>query len=126
MIGLGRHIRVFAYAAPADLRRSFDGLSGLVTEELGRDPLSGEVYVFVNRRLNRVKVLHWDGTGMWVHAKRLEKGRFAQLWRDEERRELELSLSELQLLVEGSKAIGRVPLSPSPITEEELAVGARR
>ena len=125
MIGLGRHVRVFAYAAVADLRRSFDGLSGLVCEDLGRDPLSGEVFVFVNRRLNRAKVLHWDGTGMWVHAKRLEKGRFAKLWRDSECMELELSLSELHLFLEGSKVVGRIALSPPAITEEELAVGAR-
>ncbi len=125
MIGLGCHVRVFAYAAAADLRKSFDGLSGLVCDELARDPLSGEVFVFVNRRLNRAKVLHWDGTGMWVHAKRLEKGRFAKLWRDSGQRELELSLSELQLLLEGSKAVGRIALSPAPITEEELAIGAR-
>ena len=126
MIGLGRHVRVFAYAAPADLRRSFDGLSGLVREELERDPLSGEVFVFVNRRLNRAKVLNWDGTGMWVHAKRLEKGCFAKLWRAGGEPELELSMSELQLLLEGSKLVGRVRLSPPPITEEDLAVGVRK
>jgi transposase len=125
MIGLGHHVRVFAYAAPADLRKSFDGLTGLVREVLERDPLSGEVFVFVNRRLNRAKVLNWDGTGMWVHAKRLEKGGFAKLWRAGGDRELELSMSELQLLLEGSRLVGRMKLSPPPITEEDLAVGRR-
>ncbi len=67
MIGATRHVRVFAYTEPADLRKGFDGLYGLVTRELGRDPLSGEHFLFVNRTRTRAKVLLWDGTGLCVY-----------------------------------------------------------
>ena len=56
-----RRVSAWAYAAPADLRKGFDGLSALVMNELGRDPLSGELYLFVSRNRIRAKVLHWDG-----------------------------------------------------------------
>ena len=75
-----RRVSAWAYAAAADLRKGFDGLSALVMNELGRDPLSGELYLFVSRNRIRAKVLHWDGTGLCVYAKRLEKGKFACLW----------------------------------------------
>jgi transposase len=119
--GLGR-ARVFAYGAPADMRKSYEGLSGLVREELSRDPLSGDLYLFVNRLRHRAKVLHWDGTGLCVYAKRLEKGRFACLWREAEGGELALSESELRLFLEGCDLIGRVMLSPSPLREKDLYI----
>lgn len=75
----GRRVSVWAYAAPADLRKGFDGFSGLVVNELERNPLNGDLYLFVSRNRSRAKVLHWDGTGLCVYAKRLEKGRFACL-----------------------------------------------
>ena len=64
-----------------DLRIGFDGLSALVTQELGRDPLAGDFFVSVNRRRKRTKVLLWYGTGLCIYAKGLERGRFACLWR---------------------------------------------
>jgi transposase len=79
MIGSTRSLRVWAYPAPADLRKGFDGLSGLVTR-LGQDPLAGDCFLFVNRLRTRAKVLLWDGTGLCVYHKRLEQGRFAALW----------------------------------------------
>ena len=63
MIGSTRQVAVWAYGAPADLRKGFDGLSGLVSQGLGRDPLSGDCYLFVNATRTRAKVLLWDGTG---------------------------------------------------------------
>ncbi len=112
MIGSTRQVAVYAYGAPADLRKGFDGLTGLVTEGLHRDPLSGDLFVFVNRMRKRAKVLLWDGTGLCIYAKRLEQGRFACLWRDDGMRTLRLTLSELQLFLEGSALVGRVALSP--------------
>ena len=123
MIGIWRGGRVYAYAAPADMRKGFEGLSGLVREELKQDPLSGDLYLFVNRRRQRAKVLHWDGTGLCVYAKRLEKGRFACLWREDEEQGLQLSASELQLFLEGSRWVGRIDLSPTHLREKDLYIG---
>jgi len=112
MIGGSRLQRVFAFSAPVDLRKGFDGLSALVEQELGRDPLSGDLFLFVSRNRIRAKVLVWDGTGLCVYAKRLEQGRFACLWRDGEESALELTRSELDLFLEGSKLVGKIALSP--------------
>jgi transposase len=112
VIGSTRQVAVYAYGAPADLRKGFDGLCGLVTQHLHRDPLSGDLFVFANRTRKRAKVILWDGTGLCIYAKRLERGRFACLWRDDSMRTLRLTLSELQLFLEGSALVGRVALSP--------------
>lgn len=120
MIGSTRQIAVYAYGAPADLRKGFDGLSGLVSQGLGRDPLSGDLFVFVNRNRHRAKVLLWDGTGLCIYAKRLERGRFACLWREGKSASLRLTLSELALFLEGSTLVGKVALSPAPFVLETL------
>jgi transposase len=122
VITLPRRVRVFALAEPADLRKGFEGLSALVRQRLARDPLSGDLFLFVNRGRHRAKVLLWDGTGLCVFAKRLEKGRFASPWREPGRRELALTASELQLFLEGSALVGRVKLSPDEISEKDLAI----
>jgi transposase len=114
MIGSTRQVTVWAYGAPVDLRKGFDGLSGFVSQRLGRDPLSGDCYLFVNATRKRAKVLLWDGTGLCIYAKRLERGRFACLWRDADAPVVRLTMSELQLFLEGSALVGRVALSPAP------------
>ncbi|MGH7969637.1 MAG: IS66 family insertion sequence element accessory protein TnpB [Limisphaerales bacterium] len=76
MLSLGAATRVLVATSPVDLRGSFNRLYGLVSEQLKADPLSGHLFVFTNRQRNRLKVLYWDGSGLWVCAKRLEKGRF--------------------------------------------------
>ena len=68
--------RVFIYGKPVDMRKSFDGLFTLVSTVLGEDPLSGALFIFVNRRRNYLKGLLWDRTGFLLIAKRLEKGQF--------------------------------------------------
>lgn len=123
MIGSTRTLRVWAYPEPADLRAGFDGLSALVTAKLGRDPLSGHLFLFVNRTRTRAKVLVWDGTGLCIYQKRLEQGRFACPWKPE-RRALELTTSELALFLEGSRAIGRVALSPDVFVPRPLVARA--
>lgn len=85
---------------PADLRAGFDGLAALVTSRLGRDPLSGHLFLFVNRNRTRAKVLVWDGTGLCIYAKRLEHGRFASLWK-ERAAAVELTTSEARTLSRG-------------------------
>ena len=97
------------------MRKGFDGLSALVANGLGHDPLAGDFFVFVNRTRKRAKVLLWDGTGLCIYAKRLEQGRFACLWREPApAAPLRLTMSELQLFLEGSALVGRLPLSPAP------------
>lgn len=112
MIGSTRSVRVFAYTEPVDMRKGFDGLYGLVANVLGRDPLSGDVFLFVSRNRKRAKALLWDGTGLCLYAKRLERGQFARLWGDEETSQLQLTMAELALFLEGSNLVGKVPVSP--------------
>jgi len=114
VIGSTRQVSVHAFAAPADMRKSFDTLSLLVTQGLGRDVLSGDLFLFVSRNRRRAKVLYWDGTGLCVFAKRLEKGRFAAPWERGNGEGLRLTVSELALLLEGSEIVGKMSLSPPP------------
>lgn len=122
MIGSTRNLHVYAYSSPADLRKGFDGLYGIVMAELQRDPLDGDCFLFVNRARSRAKVLLWDGTGLCIYMKRLEQGRFACLWeKDQPEASLELTMSELALFLEGSEKVGRMLLSPSEIKPQPLA-----
>lgn len=113
MLGLSRRVRVFAYRAPTDMRKSFNTLSALVME-LGQDVLTGDAFVFVGKGRKRAKVLWFDGTGLCLLSKRLEKGRFAPVWEREE-----LTSSELVLFLEGSEAVGRMALSPPSFSMEK-------
>ncbi len=115
MIGSTRAVRVFARACPTDLRKGFDGLWGLIEHELGHDPLSGDCFLFVNRRRTSAKVAHWDGTGVCIYSKRLAKGRFACLWDGEPGAPLPLTRAELSLFLEGARFDGRAPKSPPEI-----------
>jgi len=94
VIGSTRQVSVWAYAAPANLRKGFDGLSALVTQALARDPLSADGYLFVNATRKRAKVRLWDGTGQCIYAKRLEQGRFASLWGDAAASSVSLTMSD--------------------------------
>lgn len=122
MWGTAAARRIFAYTQPTDMRKSFLGLLALVQPRFREDPYSGNLFVFVNRRGNYVKILAWDRTGFSLYAKRLEQGRFAPLWEHAEAGALELTLSELALYLEGSRAVGRMRLSPAKILPRPLAV----
>ena len=76
MLSVTSATKVLVATTPVDLRGSFNRLFGLVFVQLNGDPLSGHLFVFTNSRRNRIKVLYWDGDGLWVCAKRLEGGRF--------------------------------------------------
>lgn len=117
--------RVFAYAAPCDMRKSYEGLGRIVREELGFDIIEGDLFVFTNRSLNRAKVLLFDGTGLCIYMKRLDKGRFPALWKRTDDQSIELSKSELYLFLEGSKIIEKKGVSPAKITRKELAIFAQ-
>ena len=90
--------RILAYSEPVDLRKSFYGLVGLVKERLVEDPLSGTLFVFINRRRTRLKSVYWDRTGLCLFAKRLERGQFRL---PQEALKQELSAQVFQLLLDG-------------------------
>ena len=91
-------VRIWLYGSPTDMRKSFDGLSALVRTQLAEDPLSGQLFVFINRRRTQLKVLYFDRGGYCVWAKRLEQGRFHPAGRDQKQR---LEWTELKLILEG-------------------------
>ena len=76
MFGFGPVTRIYLAAGATDMRKGFEGLYGMARDRLCCEPLSGHVFVFSNARRNRLKLLFWDGSGLWVCAKRLEKGCF--------------------------------------------------
>lgn len=80
MFGLGPATHIYLAAGATDMRKGFEGLYGLVRDRLQCEPLSGHVFLFANAQRNRLKLLFWDGSGLWVCAKRLEKGRFGWRW----------------------------------------------
>ncbi len=101
MIPLSPATRIFLASGATDLRKSFEGLSDLVAHQFKEDPLSGHLYVFANRKKNRIKLLYFDGSGVWVCAKRLMgRGRFA--WpKTGEPGALRIVAEELTLLLSG-------------------------
>jgi transposase len=99
MLTLPPSVRVFMYLGPADMRRSFDGLAAMVREIVRRDPLSGHLFVFFNRRRDRVKILFWDRTGLCLWYKRLEEGLFKLPVSSNP--SVEVTSAELSLILEG-------------------------
>jgi len=91
--------RIFLVSGATDMRKSFNGLVAIVENELGSDPLSGHLFVFSNRQRSRLKVLYWDRTGLWVCAKRLERGTFA--WPTGSELAFEMTAAELALIMGG-------------------------
>jgi transposase len=102
MLSLPATVRIFLCTAPTDMRKSFDGLCGLVEEVFGQDPLSGHLFLFVNRRRDRIKALHWDRDGLAIWYKRLEQGCFQALpAAGENTKAVEISATELAMLLGG-------------------------
>jgi len=99
VLNLSPATRIFLVAGVTDMRRSYDGLSAIVEHELRADPLSGHLFLFCNRRRNRLKVLYYDNSGLWVCAKRLEKGTFA--WPQASAKSIQMTAEEFALLVGG-------------------------
>lgn len=99
MIGLDSHARIWLCTQPTDMRKSFQGLSALVRNQLKQDPLSGQYFVFINRRKTQMKMLYFTPTGYCLWAKRLEQGQFRVSPSLTEKRPL--SLADLQLLIDG-------------------------
>lgn len=107
MLSFHAHLKVFLATAPCDLRMNFNGLWAAAQERLGEDPKSGALFVFGNRRHNRIKILYFDGTGVCLLAKRLEKGTF--FWPQsagEPHAKIKLAPQALQLLLDGVELKG--------------------
>ena len=101
MFGVGPATRIYLAAGATDMRKSFEGLYGLVRDRLSCEPLSGHLYLFCNAQRNRLKILFWDGTGLWVCAKRLPKGCFTWPQSGDAQGKVMLSHEELSLLLGG-------------------------
>ncbi len=112
MIGSTRTLSVYAHLEPTDMRKGYDGLFALVRDVIKQEPLSGHLFLFVARNRKRAKVLFWDGTGLCIFQKRLERGRFVSPWERAQGGVVTLTTSELALLLEGSNAV-RTSLSPA-------------
>lgn len=95
-------LKVFLALDPCDMRKSFNGLNTLAADQLGTAPARDALFVFTNKRRNRIKLLYFDGTGTWVAAKRLETGRFSWPAPSETgQRRIKLAPEALQLLIDG-------------------------
>lgn len=101
MFGFGPATRIYVAAGATDMRKNFNGLYGLVRDHLRCDPESGHVFLFANARRNRLKLLVYDGSGLWVCAKKLDGGRFRWPERDSAAKKIVLSHEELALLLGG-------------------------
>lgn len=91
--------KIYIAVEAIDMRKGFEGLHGLVRDRMGQDPLSGHLFLFTNKAKTRLKALVWDGSGLWVCAKRLEKGRFR--WPEAEAVSVTMRAEELAMLVGG-------------------------
>jgi len=101
MIRVPRGSRVWVCCRPVDLRKGFGGLAALVQGELAGDLVSGDLFVFVSRSRQLVKVLHWDGKGLGLYARRPAQGRYAAPWKRREGGSLRLTRRELHALLGG-------------------------
>ena len=101
MFSLSERHRYYLYNGSTDMRKGFNGLSGLVRNELGLDPLTGDVYIFINRSRNRMKLLLWEDGGFVLFYKRLERGRFSMGKPSQEGLSVEYTWQDLMLLVGG-------------------------
>jgi len=101
MLSILAGTRIFLAIAPTDMRKGFDGLQGLVTSVLEQDPLSGHLFLFINRRRDKLKVLYWDGDGLAIWYRRLEQGTFQVPKPRDDKTSLEIRSDEMMMLLRG-------------------------
>jgi transposase len=101
VLGIGRATRIYLAPGVTDMRKGYEGLYGLVRDRLQCEPLSGHVFLFANARRNRLKLIYWDGTGLWVCGKRLQRGSFR--WPEANPGEVKVTLTgeEFAMLIGG-------------------------
>ncbi len=101
ILSFSNRYRYFVYGNGCDMRKGYDGLSGLVRNEFKKDPLLGDVFIFLSRGRNKIKLLHWQGDGFCIFSKRLEKGTFEIPKQSSSQNAMELSPHQLQFILEG-------------------------
>ncbi len=101
MLSVATDTRILIALGATDMRKGFDGLSSIVIETLKQDPLSGHLFLFVNRRRDKLKILYWDGDGLAIWYRRLEQGTFQLPKLSEDRKSAEIRSDELTMLIRG-------------------------
>lgn len=101
MLSIATGTRIFVAAGATDMRKGFDGLQGIITGVLEQDPLSGHLFLFVNRRRDKLKILYWDGDGLAIWYRRLEQGTFQMPRIQDDQKSAEIRCDELMMLVRG-------------------------
>jgi transposase len=101
MLNLALPTRIHVYTAAADMRKGVDGLSGIIRQQLATDPTDGSLFVFINRRRDRMKILHFDGGGFWLYYRVLEAGTFEQLNGAGDSSYITIDATELAMLLSG-------------------------
>lgn len=104
MLSVPSTVSIFLCTQPTDMRKGFDGLSGIVRGAFGADPLDGSLYLFVNRRRDRIKFLHFDGSGYWLYYKLLEAGTFEVI--ASEAACIQIDSTQLAMLLGGASLVG--------------------
>lgn len=99
MLQVPPSVAIYVHTQSVDLRKGFDGLSGIVRAEFQADPLDGSLFLFFNRRRDRLKILHWDGTGYWLYYKLLEAGTFETIAGEDAR--VQIDATQLAMLLGG-------------------------
>lgn len=101
MLNLSSVVKIYVYLPPTDMRKGFNGLSGIVRREFDADPTDGSLFVFINRRRDRLKLLHFDGGGFWLYYRLLEAGTFEELTTADDSRQLQIDATQLSMLLAG-------------------------
>lgn len=117
MLTISSAYRYYLYIQPADMRKNFDGLSGIVNNEFTQNPISGDVFIFINRRRSQVKLLHWQGDGFAIYYKRLEKGTYELPAVQQSSPVVKLKAQELLLIIEG---ISLLSVKKRPRYEQQI------
>lgn len=109
-----RQMRVWACAEPVNMGKSFEGLHALARNTMKLEPLAGDMFLFVAKNRKQARVLYWDGSGLVIIAKKLEKGRFNAPWQGDRDKPWCLTQVELSLFLDGSRLVGHFEVSPPP------------
>lgn len=121
MLSLSSEMKIYVYTGVTDMRKGFDGLSGIVREEFESDPTDGSLFIFINRRRDRMKLLHFDGGGYWLYYRLLESGTFEELKFTAGAIKVQMDATELSMLLSGVSLVGsqqRRKRYPKRLTKE--------